>query len=106
MVSAGFVEADIIGLHSMAFALWIDDRMAWAQGTHEYRPMGVAVIAASDLFSPRAFEQRRAAPSREEPTYVGLFASIGDMNSYLAKRRSQAPKKNRHFRASYSPPYI
>jgi hypothetical protein len=84
----------------------MDDRMAWAQGTHEYRPMGVAVIAASDLFSLRAFVNRRPAPSRDEPTFVGLFASIGDLNAYLADRRSQPAKKNSHRRPSYSPPYI
>ena len=90
----------------MAFALWMDDHMAWAQGTHEYRPMGVAVIAATDLFSPRAFGNRRPVPSRDEPTFVGLFASIGDLNAYLSERRSQAVKKKLHRRPSYSPPYI
>ena len=90
----------------MAFALWMDDGLAWAQGTHEYRPMGVAVIAANDLFSPQAFVPRRLGPRREEPTFVGLFASIGDLNSYLAKCRSQPSKKNRQRPLSHTPPYI
>jgi hypothetical protein len=93
----------------MAFALWIDNDLAWAQGTHEYRPMGVAVIAASDLFSPRAFSSSRRGPAREAPTFAGLFASIGDMNAYLAARgkdRSHASKKYPRRRPSYAPPYL
>ena len=34
----------------MGFYLWVDDELAWAQGTYEYRPMGTAVISASDIF--------------------------------------------------------
>ncbi|MGH7247968.1 MAG: hypothetical protein ACREH9_07675 [Pseudomonadota bacterium] len=71
----------------MAFALWVNDDLAWAQGTHEYRPMGVAVIASSDLFGARAFVARRRAPSPREPTFIGLFASLGEMNAYLGRRR-------------------
>ena len=39
----------------MGFAVWIDAEahVAWAQGTHEYRPMGTAVIALTDLFRQR-----------------------------------------------------
>ena len=40
----------------MGFYLWLDDDLAWAQGTYEYRPMGTAVIAASDLFRRRDFD--------------------------------------------------
>jgi hypothetical protein len=29
----------------MGFALWMEDEVAWAQGTHEYRPMGSAAMA-------------------------------------------------------------
>ena len=39
----------------MGFYLWFDDALAWAQGTYEYRPMGTAVISASDLFRRRDF---------------------------------------------------
>jgi len=103
---SGFVPDNDL---EMAFALWIDDDLAWAQGTHEYRPMGVAVIAASDLFSPRAFSPSRRGPPRESPTFAGLFASIGDMNAHLmerVRRRSRHRKKNFRLRSSYSPPYI
>ena len=37
----------------MGYELWIDRDLAWARGTYEYRPMGAAVIAASDLFRAR-----------------------------------------------------
>jgi len=48
----------------MGFALWIDRAggLAWAQGTHEYRPMGAAVIASTDQFRHRDFRQRRRRP--------------------------------------------
>jgi hypothetical protein len=27
----------------MGFYLWVDEELAWARGTYEYRPMGTAV---------------------------------------------------------------
>jgi len=85
----------------MGFALWIDTEMAWAQGRHEYRPMGVAVVSRSDLFRQRDFEPWRRAPRENAPGYAGLFASLGDVNRWLAKRRvlpkrSQATTTNRY----------
>jgi hypothetical protein len=43
----------------MGFALWIDAEqdLAWAQGTHEYRPMGTAVIALASQFRHSDFRQ-------------------------------------------------
>jgi hypothetical protein len=79
----------------VGFALWIDGEQAWAEGLHEYRPMGVAVIAITDRFRPRDFNPGRAAPSRAHKTYAGLFASVGDLNAGLRARaklgRSTAP---------------
>ncbi len=75
---------------SVGFALWIEEELAWAQGTHEYRPMGVAVIAATDLFSPRDFDPRRRGPASRDPSFVGLFASIGEVNGHLRRRRPGA----------------
>jgi len=46
-------------MSAMGFYLWVDDELAWAQGTYEYRPMGTAVISASDLFRRRDFDPRR-----------------------------------------------
>lgn len=70
----------------MGFALWIRDGQAWALGTHEYRPMGVAVISPQTVFSTRDFRRSRRAPSRMDPGLVGLFASLGEMNDYLKSR--------------------
>ena len=72
----------------MGFALWIEGDTAWCAGTHEYRPMGVGVIAASSLFSARDFHLLRAAPSeRSGRNFRGLFASLPDVNSYLQRQR-------------------
>lgn len=80
----------------MAFALWMKDGLSWAQGTHEYRPMGVAVISASDHFRPRDFSPKRRPPSRDVRSFVGFFASIGHLNQELERlRRSQRFSKNR-----------
>jgi hypothetical protein len=70
----------------MGFALWTADGLAWAQGTHEYRPMGAAVISTTDLFRTRDFSQRKSLPE-EGAEYVGLFASIVDLNDWLVRRR-------------------
>jgi hypothetical protein len=74
----------------MGFYLWVDDGLAWAQGTYEYRPMGTAVISASDLFRRRDFDPRRnvRTPGRSAG-FVGQFASLGHLNAQLQKRRSQ-----------------
>lgn len=77
----------------MGFALWLDDQLAWAQGTHEYRPMGVAVVAATDLFTPRDFSARRPAPRRRQARFVGLFASLEQVNAFLTNSRSQGKLK-------------
>ena len=46
----------------MGFALWIDSDCVWAQGTHEYKPMGAAVIArVTDLFRQQDFVSGRRA---------------------------------------------
>ena len=79
----------------MGFALWVDAEMAWSQGTHEYRPMGAAVIGARGVFTPRDFLRSRRAPPRRDPRFSGHFASLGQMNDFLARfhRRSQANQK-------------
>jgi hypothetical protein len=69
----------------VGFALWTADGLAWAQGTHEYKPMGVAVISATDLFRQRDFDPARQVPAGEA-AYVGLFASMVDLNDWLSRR--------------------
>lgn len=72
-------------MRPMGFYLWVDDELAWAQGTYEYRPMGTAVISASDLFRRRDFDPRRKV--RAPGGFVGQFASLGHLNAQLQKRR-------------------
>ena len=75
----------------MGFYLWVGDGLAWAQGTCEYRPMGTAVISASDLFRRRDFDPRRKVRSPARPAqFLGQFASLGHMNAHLQKRRRRA----------------
>jgi hypothetical protein len=78
----------------MGFALWIDGDVACATGTHEYRPMGVAVIARTGVFSPLDFRPVPRTPPRSSQSFRGLFASLGDLNRFLVKTRSQQLKKN------------
>jgi hypothetical protein len=78
----------------MGFYLWIEGDLAWAQGTYEYRPMGVAVISSSDLFRRRDFKPRRRVRPTTAASYVGQFASIGHLNTQLRERRKRA-KRNR-----------
>ncbi|MBC8165535.1 MAG: hypothetical protein H7Y20_06660 [Bryobacteraceae bacterium] len=69
----------------MAFALWIDieGRTAWAQGTHEYRPMGVAVAAVSDQFRSRDFRPTRRRPPHLNICFAGFFGSLEELNEFL-----------------------
>jgi len=63
----------------MGFAVWIDaeNGLAWAQGTHEYRPMGSAVIASTDQFRPRDFRKTRRPPPPSAPLFRGIFRIAG-----------------------------
>ncbi|HJT89620.1 MAG TPA: hypothetical protein VJ732_17245 [Bryobacteraceae bacterium] len=71
----------------MGFYLWLDKDLAWAQGTYEYRPLGTAVIAVSDLFRQRDFDCRRKLSVSAEASYLGHFASLGHMNAELRSQR-------------------
>jgi hypothetical protein len=72
----------------MGFYLWVDRDVAWAQGTYEYRPMGAAVIASSDLFRRRDFDPRRKPVPAPTATYAGQFASIGHLNAHRQRSRA------------------
>jgi hypothetical protein len=74
----------------MGFDLWLDGELAWAQGTYEYRPMGAAVISASDLFRRRDFDSKRRADKSPGARFVGQFASLGHLNANLKSRRREA----------------
>ena len=71
----------------MGFALWIDraNSTAWAQGTHEYRPMGSAVLALTDQFRPRDFNSTRSIPKTLLNSFAGFFGSLEEVNVYLKK---------------------
>jgi hypothetical protein len=75
----------------MGFALWMSDDEAWAQGTHEYRPMGCAVIARNGQFRAPDFSRYRRCPDRRSPLFVGLFGSLEEVNVYLGKGRARTP---------------
>src|SRR5262249_27796559 len=89
--SRRFIDGQCITatLQAMGFALFASDEQLWAKGTHEYRPMGVAVIAGSSVFTPRDFHRRRPSPRAAEARFIGFFASLGDINGFLLKHRSQ-----------------
>ena len=70
----------------MGFALCIANQQAWAAGTHDYRPMGAAVIAENGSFRARDFSRDRHAPGRRHPSFIGLFGSLEEVNVYLRKR--------------------
>ena len=74
----------------MGFALWLDSEkgLAWAQGTHEYHPMGVAVIACTDRFRARDFLPRRRRPALEQ-AFVG---SLEEVNFCLRSTRTWKPR--------------
>ena len=76
----------------MAFGLWIDKTagLAWAQGTHEYRPLGAAVIAVTDQFRPRDFQRTARHPRRLHSAFAGLFASLEDVNRHLREQRHRS----------------
>ena len=83
----------------MGFALWIDGDTAWAEGTHEYRPMGAAVVAASDLFRAADFRGARRRRDRLDPTFAGLFASLGEVNTFLRSRGVRKMRRHGQNRA-------
>ena len=69
----------------MGFAVWIDRAggLAWSQGTHEYRPMGTAVVAITDQFRPRDFRSVRRLPPELHHSFAGFFGSLEEVNVFL-----------------------
>jgi hypothetical protein len=78
----------------MGFAVWLDVEQSqiWARGTHEYRPMGTAVIARTDQFRSRDFRQTRRVPKRLGSAFIGFFGSLEEVNVRL---RSGKPIRRR-----------
>lgn len=74
-------------MRPMGFYLWLDGDSAWAQGTYEYRAMGAAVIARTDLFRRGDFQAARRPRPGAGAEFAGQFASLGHVNEQLEKRR-------------------
>lgn len=79
----------------MGFAVWIDkhEQVAWAQGTHEYRPMGTAVIALGDGFRRADFRLSVRRPRALRACFAGFFCSLEEVNHHVRnwKVRSLRP---------------
>lgn len=75
----------------MGFAVWMFNDQAWAQGTHEYRPMGCAVIAKNGQFRAPDFNRYRRSPDRRSPDFVGLFGSLEEVNEFLREEKPRVP---------------
>ncbi len=84
----------------MGFALWVDieSSQVWVRGTHEYRPMGTAVIARTDQFRHRDFRQTRRVPEHLRASFAGFFGSLEEVNVRL-----RAPAK---FRPRATPAHL
>ncbi|MBI2688653.1 MAG: hypothetical protein HYX27_20310 [Acidobacteria bacterium] len=75
----------------MGFAVWMTNDEAWAQGTHEYRPMGCAVIARNGQFRAPDFSRYRRSPDRRSLHFIGLFGSLEEVNVFLRRSKPRAP---------------
>jgi hypothetical protein len=71
----------------MGFALWVENDVARAEGTHEYRPMGGAVISATSQFAARDFHPARVRRKRSSESFAGFFGSLVEVNAHLKMRR-------------------
>lgn len=78
----------------MGFAVWIDADadLVWAEGTHEYRPMGTAVVAVTDQFRHRDFRQGRPRPKHLQSSFAGFFGSLEEVNATLRTGRRSKPR--------------
>jgi len=83
----------------MGFAVWLDheNRLAWAQGTQEYRPMGAAVIAITGQFRRPDFHQRRSRPPALSASFAGFFGSLEEVNRFLRSRPKLRPRETPAF---------
>jgi len=73
----------------VGFELYLSGGVARAEGTHEYRPMGTAVISVTDLFRARDFNGRKPGGKERRTDFAGFFASLVDLNDYLRKLRAR-----------------
>ncbi|MCW5964838.1 MAG: hypothetical protein KIT83_12435 [Bryobacterales bacterium] len=71
----------------MGYALWIDGDLAWAEGAHEYRAWGFAVVSANTGFHLKDFRRGSGKRERRGQEFVGLFPSLEEVNYHLRRRR-------------------
>jgi hypothetical protein len=71
----------------VGFALWVDEnqKVAWVQGTHEYRPLGTAVLSTVDQFRRSDFRQHLRRPRELDDCFAGFFGSLETVNRWLRK---------------------
>lgn len=72
----------------MGYALWIDGDLAWAEGAHEYRAWGHAVVSTQTGFRLRDFRKHPGKRERRGSQFVGLFPSLEEVNHHLRTRRN------------------
>jgi hypothetical protein len=70
-----------------------EEGLAWVQGTHEYRPMGTAVLSRWDQFRRSDFRQDLRRPRRLDGCFVGFFGSLETVNEFLHKERKLALRR-------------
>lgn len=82
----------------MGYALWVDGELAYAEGTHEYRAWGSAVVGLRTQFRLKDFRPRRGKRARAGQGFIGLFPSLEELNIYLRvqnKKGNDRPKRHR-----------
>jgi len=79
----------------MGFTIHLDSErdLLYASGTHEHRPLGVAIIARESIFLACDFNIDYHIPARVGARYVGFYGSIGDINFALRGGRSKLRTK-------------
>jgi hypothetical protein len=70
-----------------------EEGVAWVQGTHEYRPMGTAVLSRCDQFRRSDFRQDLRRPRELDGCFVGFFGSLETVNEFLHQRREVALRR-------------
>jgi hypothetical protein len=81
----------------MGYALWVDGELAYAEGTHEYRAWGSAVVGMRTQFRLKDFRPQRGKRPRQGKEFIGLFPSLEELNIYLrVQNTNQGSQPERH----------
>jgi hypothetical protein len=82
----------------MGYALWVDGELAYAEGTHEYRAWGSAVVGIRTQFRLKDFRPRHGKRPRQGKEFIGLFPSLEEVNIYLRVRKTTESQMRRTHR--------